>query len=456
MSVRALSAARWLSLFLAIAWSGLVLAGEPRPPNVVLFMTDDMGAECVGCYQAEAPYATPNLDRLAAGGMRFEFCFSQPLCTPSRVKLMTGRSNARNYVRFGWLDPGEVTFGNLLRDAGYATAVVGKWQLGGEASEVAARGFDRHCLWQIGGRPSRYWEPGIVEDGVLRDEGIRERFGPDVVNEYALAFIDGHRDRPFFLYYPMILPHWPFVPTPDSPAGGSRERIGRYDGQAGGEEYFPDMVAYADKLVGRVVDRIDALGLAESTLILFTSDNGTATNIRSRWRGRAWPGGKGFLTDHGTRIPGIARWKGIIEPGVVSRALVDLSDFLPTVVEAAGGTPPAGLDGISFLPVLRGADRDGRREWVAIHYNPRPEQVTAGKEARLTASKQLGRFVRDRRFKLYGDGRFYDVETDVEETMPIEGPAHEGVRRRFREVLERLPAWDTGEAARRARSAPRS
>ena len=157
-----------VSLFIAmLIFAASIAHADGRRPNIILIMCDDMGYEGVSAYGSET-YHTPNLDRLAAGGMLFNHCYSQPICTPSRVQIMTGKYNFRNYTRFGHLNTKQTTFGNILRDAGYATAIVGKWQLGGNAATVRNFGFDEHCLWHIGGRDSRYWSPRIVENGKLR------------------------------------------------------------------------------------------------------------------------------------------------------------------------------------------------------------------------------------------------------------------------------------------------
>ena len=198
-----------LALFLAGT------AGAADSPNVVLIMADDFGYECVGC-NGGTSYKTPNLDRLAADGVRFENCHVQPLCTPTRVQLMTGIYNVRNYVHFGLLDPKQTTFGNLLQGAGYATAVAGKWQLGHSFDLPGHFGFDEHCLWQLTRRPPRYANPGLEINGKEVDYKTGQ-YGPDLVNDYAVDFIVRHKDKPFFLYYPMMLTHSPYQPTPDSP-----------------------------------------------------------------------------------------------------------------------------------------------------------------------------------------------------------------------------------------------
>ena len=207
---------------------------EDSRPNVVLIMCDDLGFEGISIYGSES-YETPNLDTLAKQGMYFSHAYSTPICTPSRVQIMTGKYNFRNYVKFGFLDPSQKTFANYLLDAGYQTGICGKWQLGGDLDRVRGFGFESHCLWHLDGRDSRYWNPRISRNGKLLTD-LEDSFGPDVMTDFACEFIEHERKQPFLLYYPMTLPHWPFVPTPDSKAGGTRRRSGEYDGRPGGEE----------------------------------------------------------------------------------------------------------------------------------------------------------------------------------------------------------------------------
>lgn len=195
-----------MALLSLVGLAGGAGAAAGERPNIVLIMADDMGFECVGANGGES-YKTPNLDNLAVTGVRFEQCYSQPICTPSRVQIMTGIYNSRNYLRFGLLDPQAYTFGNLLKDAGYATCVVGKWQLDGGFDAPGRFGFDEYCLWQVTRRPNRYPNPGLEVNGQEIDYK-NGQYGPDIVSDYACDFIERHAggDQPFFLYYPMILP----------------------------------------------------------------------------------------------------------------------------------------------------------------------------------------------------------------------------------------------------------
>ena len=368
-------------------------------------MADDLGYECVRA-NGGTDYETPNLDALAASGIRFTRMHSQPLCTPSRVQLMTGLYNSRNYVRFGQLDPKSRTFGHWFRDHGYQTVIAGKWQLDGGAEAPRHFGFDRWCLWQITARPSRYWHPGLEVDGDPKMFGPDE-FGPDVVADYVLAFLEEHAakpDRPFFAYYPMLMPHDPWVPTPLTDDGENERTKSK-------TEQFPDFVHYTDALVGRVIGKLESLGLRDRTLILFVGDNGTHSRVISTLDGTPYPGGKGRLTRNGTHVPGIASWPGHIRPGQMSRALIDFSDFFPTLAEAAGIPLPADYltDGISFLPVLEGS-RESLREWSYCYYHRGGDRDKARQ------------FVHNHRFKLYDNGQFFDLQQGLWEQRPIQDP----------------------------------
>ena len=400
--------APFLGVVVCLITQGLVNADDR--PNIVLIMADDIGYECYGCYGSQQ-YQTPHIDQLAAEGMRFEHCYSQPLCTPSRVKIMTGISNVRNYSAFSILNRDQYTIGHLLRDAGYQTFVGGKWQLfgaehyskqfRGQGSLPQQAGFDQSCLWQVDKLGDRYWNPLLHFGGSDRQERQNRQFaeadyGPDIVTDQIIDFMTRNRQRDFFVYYPMILVHNPFLPTPDSASRKGKDK----------QRNFEEMVAYMDDIVGRIVDATEQLGIAEKTLILVTGDNGTNKAITSRLGDRIIRGGKGTTTDAGTRVALVAYQPGVVPSGTVNRDLIDFSDFFPTLADLSGATVPAGRDGISFAPQLHGQAGDPR-EWMFCYYNPRPERT------------EPQRFVRDTRWKLYGDGRFFDVAHDPEEKSPL-------------------------------------
>ncbi len=390
-------------LFALFFLSSPVLAQEKktRPPNIILILADDFGYECVGANGGKS-YKTPNLDKLAATGVRFSHCFVQPLCTPTRVQLMTGLYNVRNYVQFGLLDPRATTFAHLLKRLGYATGIVGKWQLGHSFDLPKQFGFDEYCLWQLTRRPPRYANPGLEINGKTVDYSKGE-YGPDLVNDYALDFVQRKKNEPFFLYYPMMLTHNPFQPTPDSP---------EWDPKALGEKvnqnkkHFGDMTTYMDKLIGKLVARLDELGLRENTLIVFVGDNGTGAGITSMLGDRLVHGGKGKTTASGMHVPLIVSWPGTAPKGKVVDDLIDSTDFLPTLLEAAGGKVEQKIDGRSFLPQVRG-HKGQPRDWFYCWYAPNGGQ------------KAEHEFAATHRYKLYRSGEFYDYAADWNEQKKL-------------------------------------
>lgn len=387
-------------------------AAQPirRLPNIVLIMADDLGYECLACNGA-TQYRTPNLDRLAAQGVRFTHAHSTPLCTPTRVQLMTGKYNFRNYTEFGSLPSGERTFAHHLKQAGYRTAVTGKWQLAGaiEGSQYKgvgtlpeAAGFDEHCLWQVRHRGSRYWNPTVQIDGRLQRDRTGD-FGPDMFAGFAQSFIERHRQQPFFLYYPMVLTHDPFVPTPKSKIQPTT------DLQKSDPIWFADMVAYMDHVVGLIAGTLERHGIAENTVLLFTADNGTHPSITTATVNGPYQGGKGSTTSAGTHVPLLASWPGTAPRGSVCPDLIDFTDFFPTLSALASLPMPEGhpCDGQSFLPQLRGESGTPRTH-IYCDYNPR------------WGGFKPARWAMDHRWKLYGDGRFYDLSADLGENRALQ------------------------------------
>lgn len=377
-------------------------AAAARQPNLILILADDLGYETLGANGGES-YNTPNLDRLAATGMRFERCYVQPLCTPTRVQLMTGMYNIRNYIEFGTIDPQATTFGNLLKNAGYITGIAGKWQLGHDKDLPQRLGFDEACLWQHTRRPPRYANPGLEYNGEERDFQNGE-YGPDLVSDFSLDFITRHKSEPFFLYYPMMLTHAPYQPTPDSPDWDPKATDEKADKNV---KHFADMVAYMDKLVARLVTKLDELGIRDNTLILFVGDNGTGRGVESQFKGVSYAGGKGGTNARGMHVPLIANWPGHVPAGHVNDDLIDSTDFLPTLCEAGGAKLPASLtiDGHSFLPQLMGK-KGQPRDWIYSWYSK-------------NGQPPFREFAMDTKYKLYRSGKFFKLSDDpFEEQTP--------------------------------------
>lgn len=382
-------------------------------PNIILILVDDFGYECVGA-NGGTSYKTPVMDQLAATGVRFEHCYVQPLCTPTRVQVMTGIYNVRNYLTFGDMDKKAVTFANLLKPAGYATCITGKWQLGRDPGLPKQFGFDENCLWQHLRRPDRYKNPGLEINGVEHDYTHGE-YGPDIVNDYAIDFISRKKDAPFFLYYPMMLTHDPYDATPDSADYNSsvktkKQERNNPDAQTIRQRHFADMVTYADKLTGKLLAKLEELRLRNNTLILIVGDNGTGKGNVSMMGDKKVVGDKGTTNHRGMHVPLIVNWPAKAAAGKVSPDLVDSTDFFPTICEAAGVSLPADLkiDGHSFLPQVRG-EVGKPRDWIYSWYAPHDLVVAE--------------FAATRDFKLYRDGRFFDLRHDLEEQQPLKSAA---------------------------------
>lgn len=385
----------------------------PSRPNIVFMLADDYGLDGVGCYGSDRFRGkTPNLDRLAATGIRFDRCYSTPLCGPSRCQLMTGRYPFRtggltNQTAGRPTPVDEFSIARLLKQAGYATGHGGKWrQVGGTPAEW---GFDQYLNTQTAG--GHYWNTQYTENGKLVQLD-REVYCPDAVHRFVLEFIRKHRDGPFFCYYPTHLVHGPILRTPDTKPGTTDK-----------ETLYNDNVAYLDKHVGELVAELDRLGIREKTLVVFTGDNGTA-HQSGTLGGRQINGHKGTLLEGGSRVPLIANWKSIAPAGQVNKDLIDFSDMFATFADLAGAKLPdkVTVDGHSFAPQLRG--QPGKpREWIYV---------------------QLGMkwYARNDGFKLNEAGELFDMKDApfVEKPVPADTKdvAALAARKSLEGVLEKL------------------
>ncbi|MEO0587168.1 MAG: sulfatase-like hydrolase/transferase [Planctomycetota bacterium] len=414
-----------VAVLVSIVSSGV--SGEDTRPNIVFVMADDLGKEWLSVYGAE-DHATPRLDRMAAEGMLFTNAYSTPKCTPTRVQLLT----AMYPFRTGWVNHWDVprwgagchfdaeeytTFAEVMRMAGYATAAAGKWQINDFRVQPTAmhdHGFDDWCMWTGGetdgpAKPLRYWEPYInTPEGSRTWEG---RYGPDVFNDFVIEFLGRQGDKPAMVYYPMALPHTPLVTTPHEPDVTTKR------------EKLRAMVGYVDYLMGRLLDAIEAMDSGRPTIVIFTTDNGSAGGQKMRMNGRAVTPGKGRLTENGSNAPFIVWGPGLVPPGVTSHALTDFSDMLPTFAELGGARVPSDLeiDGQSIAPVILGEAVDGPREWI---------MSMGGGVAVLTEEGRIRpevgyapRVVRDERFKMYfTDGmpaKLIDLVEDPQEKVDL-------------------------------------
>ncbi len=418
---------------LALSWACRVQP-EPvanvEPPNILLILADDVGREVLGSYGGTS-YETPHLDDLATSGMRFDHSYSMPVCHPSRISLLTGRYPFQvDNPEWGTFPRTSETqtVAHSLRNAGYATAISGKWQLTllkDDLDHPHRLGFDEYCLfgWHEG---PRYYRPLIYQNGRRRGD-VADRYGPEVYTDFLIDFIGRNRDRRFFAFYSMALCH---DVTDDLEAPVPFGPRGRYDSYA-------EMVAAMDEQIGRLVAAVNELGLREKTLILFTTDNGTAKrsiitaeggklireDVVSRLGEVLVPGGKTELTDGGTRVPTIASRRGTLEEGTLLGDLIDFSDFFPTLAEIGGAELPSGvsLPGKSFAPGLRGEPGAGR-DWVFSEHKGES-------------------WVRSHDWKLYRDGRLFHMASDSREQRPVEAEGPTGAveaRQALESVLQDL------------------
>jgi arylsulfatase len=381
-------------------------------PNIVLIMADDLGYGDLGCY-GQKKISTPRLDQMAKEGLRFtQFYAGSPVCAPSRCVLMTGKHSGHAAIRDNRerrpegqfpLPAGEVTIAEALKTQGYDTAAIGKWGLGpydadpklGEGSPLK-QGFDSFFGY-ICQRYAHNHYPGWLwknqEKLILKDEEATKKYGKpgtngfnafeefgvtyagDLFEEEAIKFLRDHKEKPFFLYLPFTVPHLALQVPDDS----LREYEDKWDDPAydGKQGYLPHdspraayaaMVSRLDRSVGRILDEIKTLGLDEKTLVVFTSDNGPAPlntgGADSPFFESAGPlrGLKGSAYEGGIRVPCIARWPGKITAEKESTVPLAFYDLLPTLCELSGATPPADIDGLSFVPTLLGKGEQKQHE----------------------------------------------------------------------------------------------
>jgi len=344
-----------VAALMLILSSSIVLAQNKQKPNIIFILADDYGYGEVGIYGSDI-YKTPNIDKLATSGIKFNHCYTAALCGPSRAMLLTGRyayrTGASNQDATAEFTPqAETMIPKMLKKAGYVSASIGKWgQLPLTPTEF---GFDEYLtfrgsgiFWNTQAKGKDYFLNGTTS--ALKDK----EYMPDLMHKNAVDFMVKNKKKPFFLYYSLSHVHTEILPTPDS--------------KPDSKNLYYDNVAYMDKVVGKLMTALDSLKLRENTLIVFMGDNGTAKAYAdaATINGKRLVGSKGSMEEGGGLVPLIINWKGTTPKGKVSNLMVDSSDFFPTFMELTGIKSNDNLlDGESILPEIKGQRKD-HRTWV--------------------------------------------------------------------------------------------
>jgi arylsulfatase A len=481
-----------VGLAAAVALSACAPEPEPSPPNIVYMLADDLGYGELGSY-GQTKIRTPRLDALAAEGMRFTQHYAgSPVCAPSRGTLLTGLHTGHGQIRDNFevggypdpdelgqmpLDSGTFTIGTMLQEAGYVTGAIGKWGLGGRDTHGQPRfqGFDYFFgyldqqlahnfypthLWRNGERvplDNPYFHPHqrFEGDDPADPEEYRRyqgnEYSLDVMADDALAFLELHRDEPFFLFLPFTVPHLA-LQVPDS---SLVEYEGVFDEEPylGDRSYLPHyrplsayaaMITRMDAHIGRILDKLEELGIDENTVVMFSSDNGTTytggVDAEYFESTAGLRGLKGSVYEGGIRVPLIVRWPGRVEAGSVSDHVSAFWDVMPTFAELAGRPSPEGIDGVSFLPTLLGRPDQRAANPLYWEYHGLWNGAQAVRLGRWKGVRLGGHDDPDAPVELY------DLDADPRETSDL-AAEHPDVVARIRAVMDartpaRLPEWD--------------
>lgn len=456
-----------MSVFRHLVLLACLAAGavQAAPPNLVFFLVDDLGQRDLGCYGSTF-YETPNLDRLAREGARFTAAYAAcPVCSPTRAAVQTGlwpqRTGVTDYIGAPltpelWkrntrllpapyqdrLAHAQVTLAEVLKPAGYATFFAGKWHLGPEGWWPEDQGYDHNLGGVDRGGPYGRGKYFVPYDNPRLPDGPPGEHLPDRLAGETVKFIEANRDRPFFAFFSFYSVHTPLQARPDleQKYQAKRQRLalqaawGREDTrevrQVQEHAVYAGMVEAMDQAVGKVLAKLESLGLADNTLVIFTSDNGgLSTSEGSPTSNLPWRGGKGWLYEGGIREPLLVRWPAVVKPGTVVHTPVSSPDFLATLQAAAGAAAPVRTDGLSLLPLLRGGELPARPLfWHYPHYG--------------NQGGAPGGAVREGDWKLiewYEDGRreLFDLRSDPGEQKDLA----ESQPERVTALAGKLAAW---------------
>ncbi len=462
----------------AVALVAALSASADRP-NIVLILMDDVSPDMFSCYAPFTPKglghaaSTPNIDRLAEQGVLFKTCYATGMCSPSRVELLTGRyAQATGVYQNGlWATERSrqylkdfPTIGRLLKEAGYATAIAGKFHEGNIDPYSEYGGFEEYCIWSSlrelaeipgftkweGGMEdkattSRYWHPALIQNGKILNTQPAD-FGPDLCNRFLLDFIErsAGAGKPFLAYWPVVAPHGTRQGMPTNPFRGEVGRMDKLDNEENLAR-FASLIEYVDFLIGRTVDKLRDLNVEKETMIILLSDNGTAVTAKTRG------------VERGCHVVGIISGAGVKTRGPTD-ALMDFSDIAPTLVELTGATVPAGyrFDGKSLAPFLKGTT-DYHREWI-YGYISTSQLLRTPTHLLEAVNPFLG--YPDGRFTYTGEHRFGKGYVRAERL-----PEHASALKKMRAILSQYPPitedhpfWDTkdGIAFRKEYTDPKS
>lgn len=422
-----------------------VCNAQSKKPNIIFIFADDIGYEALNCYGG-LDFKTPHLDKMANEGRRFQSMYTSPVCTPSRVSMHTGlytfrhkhldvlpvHSGTKKKVDFQRMP----TFAQQIRKNGYHTSVTGKWQLATLEvwpEHIKDSGFDSWCVWQIwskGKKMPRHWNPCLNKDGKIV-QGLEKKFGPDVLTDYVIEQMEFavKQQKPFFILHNELLPHWPLVDTPDD------RRLGKKPALSG-------MISYMDKLVGRILDKVDELGIRDSTYVFFMGDNGTwekdfinpnagkngeGPHTRHTVKGPV-NGGKAKHCDAGSHVPFLAWGPSAIPKNSVCTELLDVVDLFSTFCELTKTETPVKTDGQSFARQIHG-QQGPKREWTHQGY---------GKEQNI--------FDGEYRYFI-NSGKLWDARN-----LPFEPPAEKNeasktIIERFKKIYQKIKSSEPSPPA---------
>ncbi|MFC2080380.1 sulfatase-like hydrolase/transferase [Bacteroidota bacterium] len=447
---------------LFVSFSGFAV--EPDNPNIILILLDDVSPDMFSCYAPYTPKGfehaatTPNIDKLASEGVMFKTCYAAAMCAPSRVELVTGRyANTTGVYQNGmWTGERSSLFledypsiGKLMKEAGYATAIAGKWHEGSLRPYEEEGGFEEYCIWSgksymekcenyvgwEGGMEdenttSRYWNPGLVRNGkVLYTKP--DDFGPEMCNAFLIDFMERsvEKGKPFFTYWPCVAPHGTRKGVATNPFRGEVGEMGKSDGEENAAR-FKSLNEYIDFLVGRMVDKVAELGIADNTVLILLSDNGTAVTAKTRG------------VERGCHVVNVISGAGVKKRGATDE-LTDFTDIAPTLAELAGAELPDGysFDGKSLLPFISG-EIDTHREWIYGYIST--SQLIRTKDYLIEVlNPMLG--LPEGRFSFTGPNRFSEGYIRAE-NMPEHKDAKDKLLKiasQFPPITKEHPFWDT-------------